>query len=344
MENRAHNAFDAGKALLLAAALCCAPAHAQDLLSDTVDSVEGLLSTLGGGDPDVFGITDLIGTDGNNNDSLSPNNTCEGIQCGESTVFELPGLEERELTDNDGECVDSDRDGICDIRDVCLGSTENSPVLPSGCGLQVGNPIILNDVRFAAGSAQLSDAAKAALAPIVELILTNDAQHIVIEAHTDDDGSEATNEALSEARAKAVYQHLIAKGISEQRLAFVGRGEALPLIPHQTTMGQRLAGVAEINRRIEITLARPDEFAAHRAAMREREQELQRRAARQQQIKQQQQAEQRARQEQAESAEESYNEVLDFLEESGAASREQENTDSENSDPGYTLEVIYPEE
>lgn len=344
MENRSHITFDAGKALLLAAVLCCAPAHAHDVLSDTADLVEGLLSAPGGGNDDVFGITDLIGTDGNNDNSLSPNNSCEGIQCGESTLFELPGLEVREPEDSDGECVDSDRDGVCDIRDVCLGSTENMPVLESGCGLQVGNPIILTDVRFAAGSTQLSDAAKTSLIPIVELILANDAQHIVIEAHTDDDGSEDANLALSEARAKAVYRHLIAKGVSEQRLAFVGRGEAYPLIPHHTNMGQRLAGVAEINRRIEITLARPDEFAAHRTAMRERELEEQQRTARQQQIRQQQKAEQRARQEQAESAEESYNEVLDFLEESGAASREQENTDSENSDPGYTLEVIYPEE
>ena len=101
MENRAHNAFKAGKALLLAALFNCAPAHAQEPLADVVNSVGTLLTPGGDGaaGADVFGITDLISTDADAAEpTLSPNNACEGFQCGETTLFELPGLENEDLS------------------------------------------------------------------------------------------------------------------------------------------------------------------------------------------------------------------------------------------------------
>ncbi|MBB3046621.1 outer membrane protein OmpA-like peptidoglycan-associated protein [Litorivivens lipolytica] len=346
MENWAHNAL----AVLLITLFSCAPSLAQPPVTDMVGSGENLLSP-GSGDPgqgaDVFGITDLIGSEtGDSNSGLSADNGCEGFQCDQTTLFELPGLESEESRENaeTGECRDSDKDGVCDTRDACLGSPASAPVLDNGCGLQPGNPIILSGVRFASGSAQLNTAAKSSLSSIISLIKSSEAPHIVVEGHTDDNGSEEANLALSEARAKAVYQYLISNGIAENRLAFVGRGEAFPLVPHRTSSGQRLPGVAEINRRMELTVTAPETFAALRTAMREREQRRQEKIAQEARLREEKAAQIQAAKERAESAEESYDEVLEFLEETGTASRDDEGEAEDYSDPGYTLEVINLEE
>ncbi|MCB0627733.1 MAG: OmpA family protein, partial [Saprospiraceae bacterium] len=47
-----------------------------------------------------------------------------------------------------------------------------------------------------------------------------------INGHTDDVGTEADNQQLSEARAKAVYDYLIREGIEASRLSYKGFGES----------------------------------------------------------------------------------------------------------------------
>jgi outer membrane protein OmpA-like peptidoglycan-associated protein len=52
---------------------------------------------------------------------------------------------------------------------------------------------------------------------------------IQINGHTDQVGTDAANQTLSEARAKAVYNYLINKGIASERLRYKGFGESKPL-------------------------------------------------------------------------------------------------------------------
>jgi outer membrane protein OmpA-like peptidoglycan-associated protein len=67
-----------------------------------------------------------------------------------------------------------------------------------------------------------------------------------IEGHTDASGREETNVALSQARADAIKQALVTRGIAAERIDTAGIGEAKPIADNATQAGSRL------NRRVEI--------------------------------------------------------------------------------------------
>jgi outer membrane protein OmpA-like peptidoglycan-associated protein len=62
---------------------------------------------------------------------------------------------------------------------------------------------------------------------------------IEIHGHTDNIGDEASNQQLSEARAKAVYDYLIQKGIIASRLAYKGFGKTQPIASNDTPEGRQ---------------------------------------------------------------------------------------------------------
>ncbi len=67
-----------------------------------------------------------------------------------------------------------------------------------------------------------------------------------IEGHTDSDGDDASNQKLSEARAKAIMDKLIELGINKDRLDFKGMGETNPVASNSTSEGKAN------NRRVEF--------------------------------------------------------------------------------------------
>ena len=74
------------------------------------------------------------------------------------------------------------------------------------------------------------------------------AMPVRVVGHTDSQGSDAVNEALSLARATSVRRHLESKGIAASRLQAVGLGAREPVAPNDKAYGRTL------NRRIEIYL------------------------------------------------------------------------------------------
>ncbi|MFT3971044.1 MAG: OmpA family protein [Micropruina sp.] len=56
-----------------------------------------------------------------------------------------------------------------------------------------------------------------------------------VEGHTDDTGDQAANQRLSEARAQAVADYLVTKGIAAGRITVTGRGESAPAYPNNST-------------------------------------------------------------------------------------------------------------
>lgn len=92
---------------------------------------------------------------------------------------------------------------------------------------------IAGDVLFGSGSATLKPEAKSELNKIASQLNGKYAQYnIRVEGHTDSDPIKKskwkTNEALSEARARAVADYLSSRGVSAGRLSSVGMGSSKP--------------------------------------------------------------------------------------------------------------------
>lgn len=61
---------------------------------------------------------------------------------------------------------------------------------------------------------------------------------IEVQGYTDDRGNEEANQTLSAARAKAVADYLIAKGVDAGRVTAAGYGETKPIAANGTEAGR----------------------------------------------------------------------------------------------------------
>ena len=59
-----------------------------------------------------------------------------------------------------------------------------------------------------------------------------------MQGYTDDRGSDELNQKLSEARAKAVADYLVTKGVDAARLTSAGYGESKPIAANDTEAGR----------------------------------------------------------------------------------------------------------
>jgi outer membrane protein OmpA-like peptidoglycan-associated protein len=113
---------------------------------------------------------------------------------------------------------------------------------------QLGATLVLQDVVFATGRAELKPGAAERLRPLASYLQANPQVKVRIDGHTDAQGSDAYNPALSERRAAAVRAALASMGIDPARIETVGHGEATPLADNRTAAGRQQ------NRRVEVTL------------------------------------------------------------------------------------------
>jgi len=112
-----------------------------------------------------------------------------------------------------------------------------------------GTILSMSDILFEFGKADLKPELRenlSAIGAILQSLLTN--SNIVIEGHTDNVGSAATNKKLSEQRANAVMQYLIERGIDKKRLKSVGYGLEKPVADNKTEEGRAK------NRRVELVI------------------------------------------------------------------------------------------
>ena len=110
-----------------------------------------------------------------------------------------------------------------------------------------------NAILFRSGSSQIAPESGPFLDELAaDLALCPD-ELIHIEGHTDSDGDELSNLALSVARAEAVGAALVTRGVSARRLYALGFGETTPVASNDTPEGKRQ------NRRIVIKLAPPEQ-------------------------------------------------------------------------------------
>jgi outer membrane protein OmpA-like peptidoglycan-associated protein len=111
------------------------------------------------------------------------------------------------------------------------------------CKLLDGKPA---DINFETASATLTAHAQDVLRSSARLLQEHEQFGVEIHAHTDNQGSAAFNQALSQKRADAVRIFLVSAGISASRLNAFGHGEDQPIADNQM-----VAGRAQ-NRRVEL--------------------------------------------------------------------------------------------
>lgn len=107
-------------------------------------------------------------------------------------------------------------------------------------------------VLFDFGSAELKPAAMQALAEVADVLGVYIDGEVVITGHTDSVGSDSDNERLSQQRADAIVEALIALGVNEDRLTAVGAGESAPIEANENADGSDNPDGRSANRRVEI--------------------------------------------------------------------------------------------
>jgi len=104
--------------------------------------------------------------------------------------------------------------------------------------IKVGVAYNLQDIYFDTDSDHLKDKSKEVIDGFYDFLKDNPNVKVEIQGHTDNVGSDAYNMKLSEARAKAVYEVLIEKGIPDSQITYKGYGERKPVASNDSEEGR----------------------------------------------------------------------------------------------------------
>jgi outer membrane protein OmpA-like peptidoglycan-associated protein len=152
---------------------------------------------------------------------------------------------------------DNDGDGVADGADKCpnLPETFNGFEDADGCPDNNDKDLVLTakaielkkPVAFAAYSDKIRPESLDILDRLAKLLVAHTyLTKVAIESHTDSEGTDEANLALTQKRAEAVVDYLVSNGVARERLVAKGLGESRPLVPND-----RPARRAQ-NRRVEV--------------------------------------------------------------------------------------------
>ncbi|WP_208721210.1 OmpA family protein, partial [Corallococcus aberystwythensis] len=150
--------------------------------------------------------------------------------------------------------TDTDEDGVVDVLDACIqekGTRERGgcPETDDPLVTLTRERLVLNgQVFFEVGATTLPGRSRV-LDEVARVLLEHpEVERVVIEGHTDAEGSSASNQRLSLARAEAARDYLLRKGVPAHRVEARGLGARRPAGSNGTQ-----AGRGE-NRRAELLL------------------------------------------------------------------------------------------
>ncbi|MBK7868120.1 MAG: OmpA family protein [Ignavibacteriales bacterium] len=101
-------------------------------------------------------------------------------------------------------------------------------------------------INFETAKADIKKESQPIIDEIAKMLKDNPTIKVSVEGHTDNTGTAASNQTLSENRAKSVMNSLIASGIDKTRLTSKGWGQSKPITDNKTEDGKTK------NRRVEI--------------------------------------------------------------------------------------------
>jgi outer membrane protein len=130
--------------------------------------------------------------------------------------------------------ADADGDGVTDDLDKCPGTPAGTKVDKVGCPLEQTLKLL-----FDFDSAELRPESITELERVVKFMGDVPFATTLVEGHTDSVGSDAYNLALSDRRAKAVFDYLSSRGVDPARVKSVGKGESAPIADNATAEGRQ---------------------------------------------------------------------------------------------------------
>jgi outer membrane protein OmpA-like peptidoglycan-associated protein len=186
----------------------------------------------------------------------------DGVYNGLDTCPDTPA---GAVVDASGCAHDSDGDGVLDGLDACPGTPSHLQVDARGCPASLTalefqlldtGLIRSSEVRFRSGSAELEEESYPILDEIGVTLANWPQLRIEIGGHTDAQGAASFNQGLSEQRAHAVLEYLVARmpDLEVENFKVVGYGEDQPLASNRTRAGRTQ------NRRVEFKVLNPEEI------------------------------------------------------------------------------------
>ena len=103
-----------------------------------------------------------------------------------------------------------------------------------------------NQTAFETNSANIKSGFHTTMDKLADVVVRYGKTTLTVVGHTDDVGTNAYNQSLSERRAHSVAQYLESKRVNSMRLAISGKGETQPIASNGTEGGR------QANRRVEI--------------------------------------------------------------------------------------------
>ena len=217
--------------------------------------------------PDVAGLAEFNGCPDTDGDGIiDSEDACVDVK-GTKMMKGCPDADGDGVADKDDNCPsvkgdkanggcpwpDTDGDKVLDKDDKC--PTVAGTVANNGCP-EVSDDTMkkLNDygktILFNSGKSSFQKQTMPVLQAITAILKEYPTAKFSLEGHTDNTGSDALNQKLSEERAAAVKNFLVENGIDASRLSSKGFGESAPVDSNKTAKGKAN------NRRVEVKLVK----------------------------------------------------------------------------------------
>jgi outer membrane protein OmpA-like peptidoglycan-associated protein len=149
---------------------------------------------------------------------------------------------ERDRLAVEREAIEKERDELAGMLTGALSSVAETTETARGV------IVSLSGILFDVGKATLKPASQLTVAKLAGILMVFPGMNLSIEGFTDSTGSADLNMRLSTDRARAVYEFLMAQGISNARMKYQGFGPENPVAPNDTEANRAR------NRRVEVVL------------------------------------------------------------------------------------------
>jgi len=221
--------------------------------------------------PEEAGKPELNGCPDSDNDGIIDSEDACPNAAGSAAMNGCPDADGDGVADKDDQCPnepgeaanngcpwpDADGDGVADKDDLCpneAGDAANNgcPEAPKALLDFIGDEN--SKIFFTASSAAINDAGASLVSQLVSLLRKYPNAKVTIAGHASSDGSAAYNQKLSEKRANAVRDAVIAAGIDADRVDAKGYGENQPIDKNSTRAGRSKNRRVDFARRVDIAV------------------------------------------------------------------------------------------